>query len=522
MMQTRPNTCRTSSLGRAPVDALASPTRLLIAFVVVAIAAAPASAKVNLQDEQRLAAILKRVLTPPAGSKAVLSAHVVDLANGRTIFESNADQALMPASVMKMIVGAAALDRLGPEFKYETRLGVTARDLVVIGSGDPTIGDEKLCAARGQKITAVFNAWADALLKRNIAHIPGRLIVDDSIFESAFTHASWPRDQYQDWYEAPIGGLNFADNCVEVSVTPRADAAQPALSLIPANTYMSLINKAQMSGRTRLVARRAFETPEIIVSGGCTKAERLGPIAVVDPGLFFAASLRTVLAARGIRIDGPIERLRIVNADRQLPKEFRVIATHRAPLVDALKRAGQDSLGMMAEGILKTIGAASGGTGSWPTGRAAVIAFVRRLGVSDNGFSIDDGSGLSRENRVSARAATVVLAYMHRHAAAETFRDCLALSGSRGTLLKRLRTPDVKNRIYAKTGYINSVRTLAGYIRTADDRWLAFAFFYNNSASTAPLSAAQDKACRILARLPDIDDTPADSQPARRGKGGTR
>jgi D-alanyl-D-alanine carboxypeptidase/D-alanyl-D-alanine-endopeptidase (penicillin-binding protein 4) len=444
---------------------------------------------------------LQRALTANKPSGVELSAHVVDLASGRTLFEYNADRPLTPASVMKLVVSAAALDQLGAGYRYRTTLAMGRRDLLLVGSGDPTLGDEKLCARRGQKPTALLSSWADALAAAGVRTVPGKLIIDDSIFDETHVHPGWPADQYQEWYEAPIGGLNFAANCFEIAAEPRGDGP-PALSTIPPNGLVQIVNKARSGGKGTLVARRARETMQAVVSGNCSAPTRLGPIAATDPGMFFAASLRSALAARGIEIEGPIVRQRVVGRDGTLPAEFRVIAMHESPLADAVARACTDSLGMMAEAMLKTLGATSGQPGSWPNGAAVVARFLRQLGVSDDSFTIDDGSGLSRRNRLSARAVTTVLAYMNRSAGGELLRESLALSGVSGTLRKRLGGPETKGRIRAKTGYIASVRTLAGYVEARDGRRLAFAILYNGARSTAPLTAAQDHACRLMAMWP--------------------
>jgi len=459
---------------------------------------------------------LQSCLTGHRQSGVALSAHVVDLSTGKTVFEFDADKPMVPASVMKLVVASAALDQLGPAHRFRTLLAVGAKDLLVVGGGDPTLGDDKLCAKRGQKTTALLETWADALVKAGVRRIPGNLIIDDSIFDETFVHTGWPEDQYQEWYEAPVGGLNFADNCVEVAVDPGKNGTT-SLRLLPPNGLMKLINKSRSGPKASLVAHRSRDAAEIVVSGVCSGPARLGPIAVNDPGLFFAASLESALAARGIIVDGTIVRRRVADRSGKLPSEFRVIAVHESPLADAIARACTDSLGMMSECVLKTLGAASGQAGSWPNGAAAVARFLRKLGVTDDAFVIDDGSGLSRRNRLSARSVTTVLAYMNHTASGELLFDSLAESGVSGTLKRRLATPDAKGRIHAKTGYIASVRTLAGYVETRDHRRFAFAFLYNGGAKgTAPLTQAQDKACRLMANWPTAASAPAPSPRPRK------
>lgn len=477
---------------------------------VLAAAASAAGAERTLPDapapRARLQDALTRALTEHQQPKAVLSAHVVDLHDGSSLFEFNADRPMIPASVMKLVVAAAAIDQLGADFRFRTRLAVTERDLVVIGDGDPTLGDERLAGASGGRAEAVFQAWADALLRAGIREIPGRLLIDDSIFDATFVHPRWPADQYQEWYAAPIGGLNFADNCFDVVVTP-ATSGLLGVGVAPANGFVRLVNQTAADSKSRLAARRARDATQVVVSGSSKSAARLGPIAVTDPGLFFAACLRSALSQRGISISGPTERVRWRNSRDLSDGGIRTLSTHESPLSGAVMRACRDSLGMMAEGLLKRAGASAASVGSWQTGSTAVAQFLRKCGVSDDSFVIDDGSGLSRSNRISARAVTTVLAAAHRGAGGELLYESLARPGRPGTLERRMRTGETRDRVRAKTGYISGVRTLAGYVDAVDGHRLAFAFLYNGAVATQPLTRAQDEACRILAHWPN--DPPA-------------
>ncbi|MFO0973817.1 MAG: D-alanyl-D-alanine carboxypeptidase/D-alanyl-D-alanine-endopeptidase [Phycisphaerae bacterium] len=489
----------------APIRLRAVRIRTLCrAWLLLVALAAPARADYDLQ---RLSRLLNEALSAHNDRRAILSAHVVDLADGRTLFEFSADTPLIPASVHKVIACSAALNKLGPQFQFSTRLAISDQDLVLVGDGDPTLGDPKLAKARGAaEAGSAFDHWAAALLSANIRRIPGRLLVDDSIFDDTLVHPSWPTDQFQEWYEAPIGGLNFADNCVEVDLTPGARGSTPLLALVPPNSFMTLLDRTQPAGRAGLAARRPRDSSQIIVTGTASRAAHLGPITVSDPGLFTAAALRAALAERGITIAGPTERRRVTDDARRLLPGFRELDAARAPIADAVGRACTDSLGMMAECLFKRTGCAPGRTGSWSSGAIEVMAYLRSIGVRDDAFVIDDGSGLSRRNRVSARAVTTVLAAAARGPAASLLYQSLAEAGVSGTLRRRFRTPQLAGRIRAKTGYINGVRTLAGYVDTRDGHRLAFAFLYNGTPNTSKLTHCQDAACSILASLPDIAD----------------
>src|SRR5262249_2296319 len=157
---------------------------------------------------------------------------------------------------------------------------------------------------------------------------------------------------YQTWYEAPIGGLNLSDNCVKVDAAP-GRAGEPAkLTMTPGNTVLKLVNRTKTASADHLTVQRSRGS-DSIVGSGTVKSSRSVELTVPDPGEYFASSLRTVLAAQGIAIDGDTVRQRVRGTGGELPKDLTIIARHRTPITDVLARAGKESLGMMAEGLIK-------------------------------------------------------------------------------------------------------------------------------------------------------------------------
>ncbi len=476
-------------------------TALLLTCVAIARAEDRPSDPVRPSGRDDLATLLDRALTGHGQAKARFGGRVVNLPSGEVVYDSGGRSALIPASNMKLIVMATAIDHLGPNYEFRTICAIRGQDLVVIGGGDPTLGDDRLAAERKEPVTAVFRDWAQRLKAAGVQQIPGNIVIDDSLFDRQFTHPNWPPEQHETWYEAPVGALNFADNCVEVSVKPGRAGKPATVTMIPGNTALKIVNKTTTGAKQTVSAHRGRGSDEIVVTGTVARAGTLGPISVNDPGLYFGGVIRTVLAAQGIRVGGSVVRQSVPRDANGNPTGAHVIAVVKTPLRDALARAGKQSLGMMAEALIKLLGSRQSGVGSWESGRAVVLSFLQKVGADVTECKVDDGSGLSRLNRISPLAMTRVLQYMNT-ASPEKFallRDCLAVAGVDGTLEKRMRDPATKGRVFAKTGYINGVRTLAGYIRTGPDTWLAFAFFYNQAAATRPLSDAQDKACKLLA-----------------------
>jgi hypothetical protein len=181
-----------------------------------------------------LAGRLRPLLHRLDATGAVVAARVIELPSGRELYADRADEAVIPASNMKLPVSAAALDRFGPDHEVKTYLAVDGDDLWLIGTGDPATGDPALAKKRNEKPTAMLDRWAAALKARGVTAVKGNLYYYDGAFEDVGVHPTWSRSYLTDWYAAPVAGLNFNDNCVDVTVRPakadgtaaKADATQ--------------------------------------------------------------------------------------------------------------------------------------------------------------------------------------------------------------------------------------------------------------------------------------------------------
>ncbi len=426
---------------------------------------------------------------------------MVDLHDGRVVFERDATRPLIPASNQKIFALAAALDLLGPDFVFKTRLARCGNDLVVVGDGDPAIGDSRLCEQAGEPITATFERWAVALSERGVKTIAGDLVIDETSFDSTLVHPTWSVDDLQKWYAAPVGGLNFHDNVIEVTVWPDEKAGEPVRwAVTPKTGLVQIDNRARSGGSGATVIARPSSDFRYVLSGACQKRGTLAEVTVPDPGLFFADALRTVLSAKGIAIDGDIVRRRVRTERGELRTGCEMIATHATPLTAVLARIGKNSQNMFAECLLKRLGYARAlaegdahPVGSWDTGRAAIEAFLRKVDPSGGQVTIADASGLSRENSASAADFTRVLAYMYASPHRQAFVDSLSDAGTDGSLAKRMK--HVPGSVHAKTGYIRGVRTLSGYVITPRGDWLAFSVLFNGPGS---FNEIHDEFCGIL------------------------
>jgi D-alanyl-D-alanine carboxypeptidase/D-alanyl-D-alanine-endopeptidase (penicillin-binding protein 4) len=369
-----------------------------------------------------------------------------------------------------------------------------------------------MAKAADEPITAIFRDWAARLKQLGITEIKGDLLFDDTIFELEHVHPSWQgRFNLQQWYTAPVGGLNFNDNCLDVLIKPaKTVGRQAAVTLIPNTPWTILVNKTKTAKKGEPLISRSGDGPiTVTVSGKVSRPnseEDPFSLTIDDPGQFFAATCRTVLAARGVKIRGETKRRRVRLADGSLPKDLKVVAVYERKLKDMLWRCNKSSQNMFAEALFKTIGYHKSNpaarVGSNKTANAAVLAFLDELGLDTEGMVIDDGSGLSHENRCTPDAIARVLMLMHYTSMAEVYRSSMATPGEPvGTLRKRLK--DLAGKVFAKTGTISGVSALSGYVDGPDDRQYAFCVLCNDThrakGGTSAARQVQDAVCRKLA-----------------------
>jgi len=283
------------------------------------------------------------------------------------------------------------------------------------------------------------------------------------------------------------------------------------VTLIPNTTYCTLVNKAVTGGKGEPSISRGGEDPiTITVSGTVSRSASFDSpfsLPIVDPGMFFASAARAVFAAEGIEIVGRTRRERVRQKDGMVPSSLQVVAVHEQSLPDVLERANYHSLNMAAEGLLRTVGAYSQEgkivrQGSLETGRATVAKFLGSLGLGPELYVVDDGSGLSRDNRAAALVYTTVLKHMDAHPRREAWWKSLAEAGEAEGSLKR-RMKDLGGKVFAKTGHINNVSALSGYVVGPGSRRYAFSVLCNDTyrvkGGPSSAHALQDGLCRLLA-----------------------
>ena len=430
--------------------------------------------------EQRLASLLAH----PTVARSVTGIHVAELGTGKVVAQKNAGQAIIPASNLKLVTTAAALDLLGSDFEFVTTLstrgsidvgGTLRGDVKVTGRGDPTIG----ARFHDGNTTAVFVEWADALKAQGIRTIDGSLVFEHGYFDTEFVHPTWPVNQLTSWYEAPVAALSLEEGCVSVTVTPGRPGKPANVVLDPASSYFRIENTSQTRpGRGAIVTRKDDENT-IVVTGNvkATAKELQVYVTVVNPILYFATVMRETLEANGIEVKGGI-RLTV----RDERDDWRTVTEYRTPLPVVIFVVNKRSQNHYAEMLIKTLGREFRGEGSWAAGSAVLEEWLqKRVKLDLLSFDIVDGSGMSRDNRMSAAAFTKLLDYVWTRSYAREFLSSMPYTGEReGRLRTRLHKEPYARQVYAKTGYLSRVIGLSGYVRARSGKVYAFSMLFNN------------------------------------------
>jgi len=440
-------------------------------------------------EPPRLSAQIRGVLAHKRLHKSIAAVHVVMIPTGREIFSVQPDRPMIPASNMKLVTTAAAVTVLGREFTFHTCVYLVGRDLVVVGGGDPTIDGRFTDGRPGHFLLQ----WAQHLKRAGLTRVEGDLVVDDGLFDQEYVHPHWPVNQLHKWYCAPVSALSLNENCIRVMVEPCEDRSQAVVRLAPHLRSVEVLTDdlsvATRAGDHRWGVRRHPTRDQLTVYGAVFQAHDV-LVAVHSPPLYFGDAFRTALEDTGIHVAGRVRHQPGVDLDGA-----RLLHTHRSSLLPALVVCNKSSRGFYAEMLLKMLGTRLG-RGTWAHGRDVVDRFLRERDLAPEGYRMDDGSGLSRENRLTARQLVGLLLWMAKQPYGDAFRNTLAVGGVDGTLDSRLTNAAVKGRVFGKTGYIAGVRALSVYLFTRRGRWLAASFLFNRSGPHA--KHAIDAICALL------------------------
>ncbi len=444
--------------------------------------------------------------------------HVVNLRTGKTVYESNQDRLFVPASTAKLFSTALALERLGPGFRYFTSItsnrapdaaGLLRGDLYLVGVGDPTLSGRPIPYQRnpspGNPMRAV-EELADQVVSRGIKRIDGNVVGDDT----AYWWEPFSEGQAQDdatWdFGAPVSALSINENRISLSLRPGSRVGDPAvIRLSPALEYFTVENRVRTTagGDRKIEIERLSGSRQLRLWGVAPlKTGSVGwSLAIDDPAQFAACALLDALTRRGVAVSERPVALHRFPDDSSVDEsgaKFEWARRTSPPLLEILQVTNKDSVNLYAEMVLREVSRARRGIGSLRGGLEELTGFLREAGVPEGQCTLVDASGLSMADLVTPRALTALLTHMYRPEYREAWMSLLPVGGEDGTLRQRFTSLPPSVRVVAKTGTMNHVSTLAGYVRTGD-RDFGFAILVNNF--TTPVSEIRETTDRIVMLL---------------------
>ena len=394
---------------------------------------------------------IEQIIARKDQSKVEFSISVVDPQTGYCIYRHNSDTPLAPASNMKLVTSFASLKQFGADYKFVTKAGLSGNNLVIVGGGDPLLGFE------GKDFIGQI---VEAVKAKSITQLDG-IIIDSSIFDNERVHLNWPRAQLNRDYASEICGINYNGNCIKVSAIQSAGEIQ--LTKEPDTEFLKLLNNVKLitKGDSAIGSNRTDQENTIIVYGKCRRPASFD-VAIENPAMFFGYLLSENLNRAGITVQNPIME-KTVN-----PQDIQLIAEFNTPIMEVMLICNKKSLNIAAECMLKTLAnKTTGRAGSWQGGRDAIGKYLLSLGADRAEFYIDDGSGLSSVNKLSSNVITKVLLDAYKSPLWPNFKQTLAIGGVDGTIRKQFYKDRYKNKVFAKSGFINGVRALSGICTTS-------------------------------------------------------
>ena len=484
----------------------------------------PAQTPAAIQTIEELQSKIRQRLFAPEVRRGRVGVKIVSLNSGKVIFESDSDKYFMPASNMKNFTVAAAMERLGADFRFVTSVysnampdpsGTIKGDLRIYGRGDVSIST---AFNNGDYYKGLDNL-VDKIAAAGVKRIEGSIVGDESYFKGFYIPATWEWDDLQAYYGAEVTALPINDNAVDISVVPGTNGSPCIVTISPPNSLFQINNLCTSGSTTReLSVTKRIDRNVLDISGWLPVGNSgfKSSIAITKPAELFVALLKQRLELRGIIVTG-VSRLQPQNI-RADQSQIEIAKLESPPFAQIAAKTMKPSQNMFTETILWTLGvetvrkemsrisvpSVSDGT-KWISpppredssvlGINAVKAFLKEIGTPEDGILQYDGSGLSRHDLITPSAVVTLYTYMAKQSKhAQAWRDSLTIAGVDGTLANRLKGTAAEANFRGKTGTIDQVSALSGYMTTAAGEQLVVSIIVNNvgGATRTRTSLADD------------------------------
>ncbi len=455
----------------------------------------------NLNGQPGYERVVRQMLELPEYKSAQAGIHISELESGKVLFELNSDKRMIPASVLKLVTSAAALEVLGPEYRFRTRIGYTGRiengilkgNLVVIGGGDPALGSEYF---RDHYFFPHFlEIWAQRIKSAGINRIDGNLILDGSIYDTEKIPPTWIWEDLGNYYGSGASAFTVYDNLFRISFRSPAEAGKPAVinSMYPVVEGLEWTSEVLSSDINRDLAY-IFGSPEDnkrVIRGTIPRNRKSFTIKASNPfpESLLAREFLNSLSKNGVFLTGQIVY------DKVPAQQFSQLYSFESPpLREIVKVLNVESVNLFAEHLVKQVAAEKTGIGSRSAGLQIISDHWKEKGFNTQNLFMEDGSGLSHFNAVTPGFIASVLRYMRRPGSSYPAFHTLLPSAGNGTLQSFNAGNFPDNSLQVKSGSMMRIRCYSGYIKQGGGKDIIVVVFMNHfSGSHARLVAEIEK-----------------------------
>ncbi|MFN8255428.1 MAG: D-alanyl-D-alanine carboxypeptidase/D-alanyl-D-alanine-endopeptidase [Bacteroidales bacterium] len=466
---------------------------LVLAFIIT---------DINAQDtvlelkQHKINTILNGFKNDKSFKNASIGFVAKDIKTGATIASLNPDLSLMPASTLKVVTTATALEILGRNYRFSTSLEYSGKidtvknvlngNLYIKGGGDPTLGSMHFDK---EKKYEFLNTWTNAIIKAGIDSVNGSVIADVSRYGNEIACPKWLWEEVGNYYGAGAIGLSAFDNLYEIhfSSPSKPDSLTKVIYTLPEIKGLEIHNEVKSSNINEDRAYVYGSPYQYLheIRGTIPKNRNDFTIkgAMPDPPLFLANYFVEKLQIRNIKINGKATTSRLLGLVNNYKTEERktLFSTYSPELEEIIYQTNKKSINLFAEHLLIEIGYAVNKVGNYDSGLSAVINFWQQKGMDTDGFYIYDGSGLSRSDAVTANQMVFILTFMKKKSRNfEAFYNSLPIAGKSGTITSIGKNTAADGNLRAKSGSIDRVRAYSGYVTTKSGRELAFSINISN------------------------------------------
>lgn len=458
---------------------------------------------------------VKWLLQAPYMRGASFSLVVKDVQEGRTVYSYDTDRLQSPASVLKTVATATALEILGEDYRYPTTLeydgilenGTLEGNLYIKGSGDPSLGSSHFAPGQNK----FLSTWIAALQKAGIKHITGSVISDESIFDTEGVSIKWLREDMGNYYAPGSYGISIFDNMYKLSLQTGAAGTRPVLKGtepdIPFIRFKNYLKAAPVSSDSAYIIGAPLDDVRYLY--GVLPANREAYVLkgdIPDPALYLARYLTDQLQQKGIRVDGSPSCYRIEVEENRWKKGERkeIVTTYSPTLREIASICNHVSHNLYADALVKTVGLQykprrNEMISSFGRGVQVVKEYWEKKGLDVFPLRMNDGSGLAPADKVSAGFMGELLVYMATESAvSDAFIASLPQAGIERSVRNFLKGSKLQGKAHLKSGGITGVRSYAGYI-TKDGKTYAVAVFSNNYS--CPMSRMTRALEKLLLQL---------------------